>query len=405
MTQLLGIREIIKIFVGRYENYLKPIGKFILTFITLMMIRSNVGYASRLGNVAIILIVSLLASFMPLNFIPVIAALVVLLDMYSMSMICAAFIGILLFVMFLVYFRFAPKDTILLMLTPILFVMKIPYVIPLVAGLVAAPTAIVSVGCGVIIYYALYILDINSDFLMGHGMQDALTDLKLIMDLFISNKEMLVFVLAFSVTIIAVNIIRRLDVDHSWTIAIVTGSLLDIVMVLAGDLKMNAYVHPAGLILGSILGVITVVIIKFFAFNVDYSKTEKVSFEDDEYVYFVKAVPKVNYQQPQAKKKKKNVRPSEERVEGKIRRRETLREEIPEEEYEEPDVKAVDERPQVEEMYDEEFVMSEIDDSSDIDEIIDDSEALPIYEPKRQRMTGIERAAAAKARKDREEKK
>ena len=32
--------------------------------------------------------------------------------------------------------------------------------------------------------------------------------------------------------------------------------------------------------------------IKFFVFNVDYTRTERVQFEDDEYYYYVKAVPK-----------------------------------------------------------------------------------------------------------------
>lgn len=35
-------------------------------------------------------------------------------------------------------------------------------------------------------------------------------------------------------------------------------------------------------------------LIEFLCFNLDYSRTEKVQFEDDEYYYYVKAVPKVN---------------------------------------------------------------------------------------------------------------
>ena len=34
-------------------------------------------------------------------------------------------------------------------------------------------------------------------------------------------------------------------------------------------------------------------LIEFFRFCVDYSRTEKVQFEDDEYYYYVKAVPKM----------------------------------------------------------------------------------------------------------------
>ena len=46
-------------------------------------------------------------------------------------------------------------------------------------------------------------------------------------------------------------------------------------------------------ILGSILAIVIAKIIEFFRFCVDYSRTEKVQFEDDEYYYYVKAIPKM----------------------------------------------------------------------------------------------------------------
>lgn len=41
-----------------------------------------------------------------------------------------------------------------------------------------------------------------------------------------------------------------------------------------------------------------------FRFNLDYSRTEKVQFEDDEYYYYVKAVPKMTVATPEKKVKK-----------------------------------------------------------------------------------------------------
>ena len=39
-------------------------------------------------------------------------------------------------------------------------------------------------------------------------------------------------------------------------------------------------------------------VVEFFAFHVDYSRVEKVQFEDDEYYYYVKAVPKITVETP-----------------------------------------------------------------------------------------------------------
>ena len=45
--------------------------------------------------------------------------------------------------------------------------------------------------------------------------------------------------------------------------------------------------------LGSVCAVIIGVIVQFFKTVVDYSRVENTQFEDDEYYYYVKAVPKI----------------------------------------------------------------------------------------------------------------
>ena len=136
-----------------------------------------------------------------------------------------------------------------------------------------------------------------------------------LIDALLGNKEMVVFVAAFAVTILAVYLIRRLKVDNSWNIAIATGALIDILILLAGDLKFKLYLSVAGIIFGTVFAVLVAVVIKFFVFNVDYSRTERVQFEDEEYYYYVKAVPKnsVQVSAPKVKKIKGNVPESTEK--------------------------------------------------------------------------------------------
>ena len=290
--KLLEIREYIKIFIGKYESYVKPAGKFILAFITFKLISGSVGYASRLGNVAIILIISLLASFLPINFIPVLAAVYVLLNLYALSLESAGVVAVILLVLFLVYYRFTPKDAILTVLTPVLYVFKIPYAMPLVAGLVAPPTAMFSTGCGVIMYYILKFFKDNKEAIQAMTDGEILDRFKFVLAGILFNKEMYVAALAFAITIVVVSVVRKLDVDHAWTIAIISGTLVDILVILLGDLKLGTYISVGTLLLSSVVGVIAAYITKLFLFNLDYSRTEKVQFEDDEYYYYVKAVPK-----------------------------------------------------------------------------------------------------------------
>ena len=292
MAQLLLLREQIKSIYSKYEAFIQPALKFLLALITLISINNKVKYADRLSNGVVVVIIALFCSFLPINFIVFIAALFILLHLYALSLEAVLVVGSLMLLMFLLYFRFSPKDTILLLLTPILFILKIPYVIPLSAGLIGTPASLVSVGCGVVIYYVLSYVSVNATMLTSMDAEAIFDKIRLLIDAIVKNKEMMMVVIAFSATILTVYLIRRLSVDHAWTIAIITGTLMDILIILIGDLKFNTYISIVGLILGSIVGVLIVVVLKFFVFNVDYSRTERVQFEDDEYYYYVKAVPK-----------------------------------------------------------------------------------------------------------------
>ena len=108
----------------------------------------------------------------------------------------------------------------------------------------------------------------------------------------------LVVIAAFSVTIIVVYFLRRLSVNYAWTIAMIAGAMVNIVILLMGDLLYDINISVFGILAGSILALLVAKVIEFFRFCVDYSRTEKVQYEDDEYYYYVKAVPKMTVTAP-----------------------------------------------------------------------------------------------------------
>lgn len=329
MVQLLTIREKLKSFISRYEGYVRPASKFLLCLVIFIIINSKVGFAAKLTNPALAVIVSLAASFLPTNFIIVISGLFILLHMYALSLECLIVVGAMMVLMFLMFYRFSPNDTILLLFTPICFACGVPYIMPLSAGLVGAATSVVSIGCGTVIYYILTFIAKNEASLKGLDNESVAVKLRFLLDEILYNKELLMVIVAFTVTIIVVYIIRRLSVDHAWTIAIVTGTLTDMLIILVGDLKYGTYISVIGLIFGSIVAVLAVIVIKFFVFNIDYSRTERVQFEDDEYYYYVKAVPKntVSIGEKQVKKIKGQGEPRRRRLAPSVSERTHMTEE------------------------------------------------------------------------------
>lgn len=298
MTTLLIAKQYIKNFIYKYEVYLKPLFKLIVALIALMMINGKLGYMQRLDEMTIVLIAALMCSFMPMNFLIFVAAVFTVLHMYALSLECAAIALVLFLVMFLLYFRFSPKDTLVVLLTPLSFFLGIPYAIPLAMGLVGTPASIVSVGCGVVVsYFVNYITD-SATTLSGMETEDMAAKFRFVIDGFLDNRQMILTIAAFAITIILVYTVKRMSVDYAWTIAIIAGAIADVIILLVGDLLFDTHVSIVGLIFGTLVSVIIAKVVEFFAFHVDYSRVEKVQFEDDEYYYYVKAVPKVTMAVP-----------------------------------------------------------------------------------------------------------
>ena len=303
MTTLLVAKQILMTLYSKYEVYITPLLKFLLALISLLLINSRLGYMDSIDKLTVVLIVALMCSFMPMNFIVIMAALFTLLHLYSFSLECAVVVGAGFLLMFLLYLRFSPKDTLVVLLLPICFLLKIPYVIPIAMGLIGTPASAVSVACGVIAYYMIHYIVQNVSVIASMADEETAAKFKFIIDGLIGNKEMVVTIIAFIITVILVYIIRRLSVDYAWTIAMAAGAIVNIMILLVGDLMFDTNVALFGVILGTIISLLLTAVLQFFVFNVDYSRTEKVQFEDDEYYYYVKAVPKVTVAKAEKKVK------------------------------------------------------------------------------------------------------
>ena len=299
MTTLLVVKQYMKLFYSKYEIYITPFLKFMLAFIALMLINSHLGYMRGIDRLTVVLIAALMCSFMPTNFIVIMAALFTLLHLYALSLECTVVVGVAFLLMFLLYFRFSPKDTAVVVLTPICFLMKIPYVIPISMGLIGTPASAVSVACGVIAYYMIHYVTENDTILSSMTEEEIAAKFKIVIDGILNNKEMVVTIVAFAVALTLVYVIRRLSIDYAWTIAMVAGAFVNIMVILIGDLMFDTEVSLPGAIVGTIISFLLTVVLQFFVFHVDYSRTEKVQFEDDEYYYYVKAVPKVTMARPE----------------------------------------------------------------------------------------------------------
>lgn len=306
MTKLLVLKEQLKRFYGKFDIYIIAVLKFAAGLLAVSMINANVGYMGKLKNMAVVLILSLLCSVLPVGGMVLICACVILAHFYTISLELAAVTFILFFIMFCLYIRFDTKLGYIILLTPILFWLKIPYLMPLIAGLTGGMIAAVPVGMGVIVYYLLAYVKINAPLLSNSTMDNMVEKLTMVIDGMLNNKLMFLTAAAFMLTVAIVYLIKSLSVDYSWTIAVGVGTVVNMLVLLVGDFSLDVTQSVLGIIVGSLVSAAIMLLLQYFVFAVDYTRTERVQFEDDDYVYYVKAVPKMSVTSPEVNVKRIN---------------------------------------------------------------------------------------------------
>lgn len=295
MTRLLEIKKQIFCFCGQYEVYLRFVYKFVLAFALFTLINGTIGFMESISTWSIALLLAFVCCLLPQSITLVTAAILTVLDLYVLSVEVAATALLIFGLVFFLYFRFSPKDGLLFILTPICFALHIPYVLPIATGLLRKIYSVAAVACGTIIFFFLNGIYENVTALQatsaGTGNVEA-TKMTITAGQLLANKEMYLTVAVFVLSAIVVNVVRKMSIDHAWKVAIVSGALVQISGLFVGYIFFDIVGKTFGMIVGNVVAILLGLLLEFIFMDLDYSRTERVQFEDDDYYYFVKAIPK-----------------------------------------------------------------------------------------------------------------
>ena len=309
MMGLLVLKERLKVFYGKYDIYINPLFHFAFGFSAVLILNTNLGFMTRLASPVTAFVMGLVCSFLPYSVISLLIAVLMLIHLFSASMEIALVVGVLVFIIILLYCGLQPGNSYLLVLTPMMFFLKIPYVLPILVGLTGSISAVIPVSLGVFMYYILVYINQNVGALTGTAAAADITQkyLQLIKSM-LSNQTAVVMIAAFALCIMVVYMIKRLSVDYAWYLAIAAGLIVQLAVIFMGDILFSITVPMGTMVIGMLLSALVALIYTFFAFAVDYSRTEYLQYEDDDYYYYVKAVPKIAVTAPDVKVQKINSR-------------------------------------------------------------------------------------------------
>ena len=311
MHSLVEKKEHLRQFYTKYSAYIDKVIRFLVSFAVLNFVNTNTE-GTAYSEVYIVGMLAVLCAFLPTKFVTVVVNGYTLLKLYYVAPGIAATAAVFMILMFIFYFRFAPKQGYVFLLMPIAFVLRIPMLVPIVCGLLYTPISGTAMVFGTMFWYLLDCVKSYTSVLDNVAETGIIGQLSVFAQLFFANVEMWIVCLVFVIGMIIVFSIRRTSMDNAWKIAIIVGSLIVMIILLFisldADFQDSAVFEQMGVIIGTVVAAVVAFVVEMFAFPVDYSRTETLNFEDDEYYYYVKAVPKVTLAAPEKVVKKINER-------------------------------------------------------------------------------------------------
>ena len=307
MENIYSIKGQLQKVYAAYSKFIDKGVQFLLALVTFYMINHDLGFMEILSNPLITLGLAVICAFLPMIFTVLAAAALILVQMASVSLGIMAVTAAVFLIMFVFYVRFSPRMAVYILLTSLAFLCHIPYVAAVAFGLMAGPSVVIPLICGTVAYYMIDYVETSASALKG-GEEGMIGQLMEYLKQVFQNKEMIVMLIALIIVTLLVYHLHRMSVNHAWKTASAAGAVAGIVIVAAGSAMLGVNVSYPELLIGSVAAVAVGLVLELAFFAVDYSRTESVQYEDDEYYYYVKAVPKILVAAPEKTVKRINRR-------------------------------------------------------------------------------------------------
>ena len=166
------------------------------------------------------------------------------------------------------------------------------------------PLAVVPIACGVGVYYLLQTIT----SVVSTSNDTSINLYQLVMQRFLKNEEMYVVFFIFAAVAILVYLVRKRETSYAFEWSIVAGTACNSVLFLVANYAFAVHIGVLAMLLGSLASMMGVYVYQFLRLALNYASVENLQFEDEEYYYYVRAVPKISVAEPDKSVKKFSVR-------------------------------------------------------------------------------------------------
>ena len=278
-------------FFTKHEKIIMFLFKFAMALTALFLVTYEIGYIEFLKSPLITIPSAVVCGLTPAPVTLFVISFFVIIHLFSVSFRLAVVVLLVFAVMYLLFFRICPKAVYVLLITCFCSFLHIEYILPVVFGLFFPIGYIFAIDFGIIVYYILHTIG-SYEATLTRSTGVNVQVLSHIAESIFRNNSLYAVLIAFTVTFILVNIIKRGSFSYSKVYAIISGVVSELVLLAVTDIWLSAGLSLAAIIAGTIVGTFIAFILNTVIFPLDFTRIEHVQFEDDEYYYYVKAVPK-----------------------------------------------------------------------------------------------------------------
>ena len=291
MTFFMKLREQTRNFIMSHDVWVTRVFKGILTLIALEVIVGSFGYSEVLSQKWIHIVIAVLCALVPMSAMALVIELFLVIELLSLSRTVALVAAIFLVVSYVLCGVYHGRAYLNLPGITVTYQLHVPYLLPIEAGLLGNANEVTTVICGATISYYLKSVKDHASQLMDSA--DSISVQDILTEGLVTNVMFYVYLTALVVMFLVVYSIRILNIAHSWLIAVAVGAVSEFLILLAGYLVTGRTSQIPWLIGGNVIAMLIGFATNYLVLDLDYNRAQKVQFEDDEYYYYVKAVPKV----------------------------------------------------------------------------------------------------------------
>lgn len=291
MNFFIQARDRLRRFWIRYERVLMRVWHALVALINIAAIDRAFPVDGVLQSRLLAAILVILCAFVPVSGITLIAFFFLMFHIAAISVPSAVIAALFYVIGYFITAYYQSGSKYNLTLIPAGYEYGAPYVFPMVNGLTGSLNDVSSVVVGSVISFYLKLVRDNMGLLAENS--SGVTPWRLVLNQMFQNSGFYFYLVAMLALFLVVYVLRTQNIRFSWVLAVSFGTLTEFAIMLGNILFTEGAGSVGSLAAANAMTAAVGFVMTYFLTGLNYSRVERVQFEDDDYYYYVTAVPKI----------------------------------------------------------------------------------------------------------------